>query len=69
MPSLLLYVGKKFGYKRCEVPVGKFSIDETILVPKDDFSNVTWQCGPSYDKDMSSFRGWLQSESITLVIK
>lgn len=52
-----------------EVPVGQCSIDETILVPKDDFSNVTWQCGPYYDKDMSSFRGWLQSESITLVIK
>ncbi len=52
-----------------EVPVGRCSIDETILVPRDDYSNVTWQSGPYYDKDMSSFKGWLQFESITLVLK
>lgn len=52
-----------------EVPVGHNSIDETILAPKDDYMNVTWQSGPYYDKDMSNFEGWLQSESISLILK
>ena len=52
-----------------EVPVGQCSIDETILVPKDNFSNLTWQTGPYYDKDMSSFHGWLHFEKITLILK
>ena len=57
------------GAEILHVPVGRFSIEETILAPKDNYLNVTWQRGPYYDKDMADFNGWHHCEDITLILK
>jgi len=59
------YTGKEI----LQVPVGQYSIDETIIAPKDSYVNVTWQQGPYYDNDMSAFRGWNQYDVMSLTLK
>jgi len=52
-----------------QVPVGRYTIEETILAPKDNYLHVTWQQGPYYDKDMMNFNGWSNYEDIALILK
>lgn len=49
-----------------DIPVGRFSIDETIIAPKSSFVNLTWQQGPYFDRDMTLNKGWHNVEEITL---
>ena len=58
------------GTKIMHVGVGHYNIDQTIIVPKDNLENTTWQKGPYFDKDMSKFSmDWLQWPSVKLMIK
>lgn len=52
------------GNKLMEIPVGQYNIEETIIFPKDDFKNVTWQQGPYFDKDMSNHKDWFECSEI-----
>ena len=52
-----------------EIPFGSYSIDETILAPKDDFLSITWQEGPYFDRDLSNLRDWCNYEVITFMLK
>jgi hypothetical protein len=52
-----------------EIPFGSYSIDETILAPKDDFLNITWQQGPYFDQDLSKFPDWCNYKAITFMLK
>jgi hypothetical protein len=51
-----------------EIPFGSYSIDETILAPKDDFFNITWQQGPYFDRDLSKFPEWYNYKEITFLL-
>ncbi len=57
------------GNEILQVPVGQYSIDQTILAPKEDFFHTCWQQGPYFDRDMSNYVDWHEYKCITLVLK
>jgi len=57
------------GTKILEIPFGKYNIADTIIAPKDNFNNTTWQKGPHFDMDMSTVKDWLQLKTIDLLLK
>lgn len=62
-------VNNYLGTDVLEIPFGKYNIDETVIVPKDNFDNTTWQKGPHFDLDMSTVKGWLQLKAIDFMLK
>lgn len=48
------------------IPVGQFNVEDTIVFPKDNFKNVTWQQGPYFDTDMSKNNEWFVNPEIEL---
>ncbi len=56
------------GKEILHIPVGQFNIEETIIFPKDDFNQVTWQQGPYFDRDMSSSNRWFESKEIGFLL-
>lgn len=56
------------GNEIMEIPVGQFNIEETIIFPKDDFKNVSWQQGPYFDRDMSNHPDWFGCAQIEFAV-
>ncbi len=54
------------GSEMMHIPVGQFNIEETIVFPKDNFKNVSWQQGPYFDKDMSNNLDWFKTPHLEL---
>jgi len=51
------------------VPIGRHHIEDIVVFPKNRLDTLTWQNGPYLDRDMSKVDGWLEMNSVELVIK
>ena len=51
-----------------QIPIGQFNIEETVIFPKDNFKNVTWQQGPYFDRDMSNDEKWFDLSEIEFIL-
>lgn len=56
------------GTETMEIPVGQFNIEETVIFPKGDFKNVSWQQGPYFDRDMSTYPTWFECPRIEFMM-
>jgi hypothetical protein len=56
------------GNEVMEIPVGQFNVEETVIFPKSNFKNVTWQQGPYFDRDMPNDNDWFESAQIEFVL-
>lgn len=51
------------------VPIGRYHVEDIVVCPKSKLETLTWQTGPYFDWDMSKVEGWLEMNSIELLLK